>query len=294
MDYIKTLLKKEFHINKIVSVHYFEWAKDYLYQGEQHNFWEFLYVDKGEVQVTADIQGYRLKQGEMIFHKPNEFHNLWANGKVAPNLVVISFECRSQAMRFFENKIVNIGDNEKNLLAQIIREAQATFASPLNKPSIKKLEKKNHRPFGSEQLIQIYLEQLLISLVRKGDCIRQKNRLSTAAREKSDENITNRIKQYLTENVQNSLCFEDVCRFSNLSRTTLKTMFKDKTGMSVMEYFIWVKIQAAKQMIREEQANFTEIAVALGFSSAQYFSRRFKQLTDMTPSEYASSVKIKI
>lgn len=294
MDYVKTPLKKEIQINKIVSVHYFEWAKDYLYKGEKHDFWEFLYVDKGEVDITADIQECKLKQGEMIFHKPNEFHNLWANGKIAPNLVVISFECVSKAMKFFENKIVTIGDYEKNLLAQIIREAQATFSSPLNKPSIKKLEKKKERPFGCEQLIQNYLELLLISLVRKGDCIRKENRPSSAARERMNEDITKRIIDYLTKNVHNSLCLRDVCRFSNLSKTSLKTVFKEKTGMCVMEYFKMIKIEAAKKMIREEQANFTEIAAKLGFSSVQYFSRRFKQLTDMTPSEYASSVKVKI
>ncbi|NLV35802.1 MAG: AraC family transcriptional regulator [Clostridiaceae bacterium] len=36
-------------------------------------------------------------QGEIIFHKPKEFHNIWANGKVAPNLIVIAFECSSRA-----------------------------------------------------------------------------------------------------------------------------------------------------------------------------------------------------
>lgn len=294
MDYVKTTLNREIQIDQIVSVHYFEWAKDYLYKGEKHDFWEFLYVDKGEVEVMADIQGYNLKQGEMIFHKPNEFHNLWANGKIAPNIVVISFDCRSKAMKFFENKIVTIGDYEKNLLAQIIREAQVTFTSPLNKPSVKKLEKNKNHPFGSEQLIQIYLEELLISLVRQGGCIRKETRLSSAAREKANADMTERIIGYLTENVQNNLCFQDVCRFSNLSRTSLKTLFKEKTGMCVMEYFKRIKIEAAKKMIREEQANFTEIAAKLGFSSVQYFSRRFKQITGMTPSEYASSVKVKI
>ncbi len=294
MDYVKTLLTKEIPIQRIVTIHYFEYAKDYLYEGEQHDFWEFLYVDKGEVEVRADIREYKLKQGEMIFHKPNEFHNLWANGKTAPNLVVIAFECRSRAMKFFEDKIVTIGDYEKNLLAQIIREAQEAFSSPLNLPSLKKLEKKSHPPFGCEQLIQIYLELLLISLVRKGDGLRKEQRLSSIAKERANEDITKKIIHYLNENVAKNLRFEDICLFSNLSKTNLKMVFKEKTGIGVMEYFKTLKIETAKKLIREGQYNFTEIAAKLGFSSLQHFTRRFKEVTDMTPSEYASSVKIKL
>jgi AraC-like DNA-binding protein len=294
MDYVKTHLIKKISIQKIVTVHYFEYAKDYLYKGEKHDFWEFLYVDKGEIEVTADIQRYMLRQGEMVFHKPNEFHNLWANGKIAPNLIVISFECKSKAMAFFENKIIQIGDFEKNLLAQIIREAQDAFAFPLNIPSVKKLEKNKHSPFGCEQLFQLYLELFLISLIRKGDSVGKEKRLSFASKENSNEDLTHKIIAYLNENVMRNLSFEDVCRFSNLSKTNLKTIFKETTGFCVMEYFKKLKIEAAKKIIREEQYNFTEVAAQLGFSSLQHFSRRFKKATDMTPSEYASSVKIKV
>ena len=59
-----------------------------------------------------------------------------------------------------------------------------------------------------------------------------------------------------------------------------------------MEYFGNLKIQKAKEMIREGSHNFTEIAALLGYNSIHYFSRHFKKVTGMTPSEYASSVKI--
>lgn len=142
MEYIKTTLKEELRIKKIVTIHYFEYAKDYVFEGETHDFWELLVVDKGEVEIMADTKGYKLKQGEIIFHKPKEFHNVWANGKVAPNLIVVAFECNSAAISYFENKILTISDLEKNLLAQIMREAREAFSSPLDLPSLKKLEKR--------------------------------------------------------------------------------------------------------------------------------------------------------
>ena len=76
--------RREMAVDAIVTVHYFEYAKNYVFEGEKHDFWELLYVDKGEVEVMADSTGYRLRQGDMIFHKPDEFHNVFANGVVAP------------------------------------------------------------------------------------------------------------------------------------------------------------------------------------------------------------------
>ena len=294
MEYVKTTLKEELTIKKIVTLHYFEYAKDYIYEGERHDFWEFLVVDKGEVEVMADSSGFKLKQGEIIFHKPGEYHNVWANGKVAPNLVVIAFECNSEAIRYFENKILSIDDYEKNLLAQIIREAKTAFLSPLDVPSLKKMKKKPGSPFGCEQLIRIYLEQMLIYMIRKGNSIKPVSKLSTSVKERSDEDILKKIIAYLNENVSSNITFEDVCHYTSLSKTNLKVLFKEKSGMSVMEYYKNLKIKEAKKMIREGDHNFTQIADLLGYTSIHYFSRHFKKATDMTPSQYASSVKIKI
>lgn len=294
MDYTKTLIREDLTIRKLITVHYFEYARDYVFEGEKHDFWEFLYVDKGEVEVMADASGYKLKQGEIIFHKPDEFHNVWANGRVAPNLIVISFECSSTAIRYFENKILSIGDYEKNLLAQIIREAREAYSSPLDIPSLKKLEKREGSRFGSEQLIKIYLEQMLIYMIRKENSLSIESKLSSSVKERSDQDMLKKLTGYLMEHVHNNLTFENVCGFSKLSRTNLKVLFKEKTGMGVMEYFKKLKIEESKKMIREGEYNFTEIANKLGYASIHYFSRHFKRVTGMTPSQYTHSVKVKI
>ena len=88
MYYESVNLSQEIIVNKIVSIHYFEYMSNFSFPGETHDFWEFLYVDKGEVQVIADDKNFTFKKGQIIFHKPNEFHALKANGRIAPNNVV--------------------------------------------------------------------------------------------------------------------------------------------------------------------------------------------------------------
>ena len=167
-------LENTIEIEKIVSIYYFEYAKDFVFQGEKHDFWEFLYVDKGQAEVMADTEGYKLEEGDIIFHKPNEFHSVWANGRIAPNLIVMSFVCNSPAMKFFENKIFRIETNEeKNILARIIEERINTFDVPLYYAISPKVIK-DSPIIGSQQLIKLYLELFLITLIRNTTYVEKK------------------------------------------------------------------------------------------------------------------------
>lgn len=66
-------------------------------------------------------------------------------------------------------------------------------------------------------------------------------------------------------------------------------MFYSQTGKGILEYFKWLRIEEVKLLIREMQYNYTKIAEALGYSSIHYFSRDYKKMTGMSPSEYSKS-----
>lgn len=291
--YQPTALRRDIAVPAVVTVHYFEYARDYVFEGEKHDFWELLYVDKGEVEVMADDTGYCLKQGEMIFHKPGEFHNVFANGLVAPNLVVVAFVCASPAMAYFEGKVVKAEEVERELLARIVHEARDAFSNPLDDPGSLKMERASSSAFGSEQMIGLLLEQMLIWMVRRGAQRDVAVKTSSSVKRRSDHDLVQRIIAYMQDNACGTLTFSQVCRFSAQSATNLKTIFKSVTGMGVMEYYRGLKIDAAKTLLREGGGNITQIADKLGYTSVNYFSRYFKQATGMTPSEYTQSIQAK-
>ena len=78
----------------------------------------------------------------------------------------------------------------------------------------------------------------------------------------------------------------------NIKEGNLQKLFRDAQGCGVIEFFSTMKIDTAKQMIRDQQLNFTQISDKLGYTSIHYFSRQFKKLTAMTPSEYATSIRL--
>ena len=85
MEFQKTALQKKLTVEAVVTVHYFEYTPDFSFPGEVHDFWEFVYVDKGEVTVTQGARDVHLTRGEIAFHAPMEFHALRAAGSTAPS-----------------------------------------------------------------------------------------------------------------------------------------------------------------------------------------------------------------
>lgn len=294
MAYRSVTLKQEIVVNKIFSIHYFEYMSDFTFPGESHDFWEFLCVDKGVVQITAGTHKHTLEKGAIIFHQPNEFHNVAANGVIAPNLVVIGFECDSPAMDFFREKVLSIGPRERELLGLLIKEARSAYAYGLDDPYCEKLiqREESQIPFGAEQLIKIYLQQFLIQLMRSNISKEIPPPLPKSIKQKNEDEMFQRIIQYMEKNLSNQLTIEQICHDNLIGRSILQKLFREHSNSGVIDYFSGMKIESAKQMIRSGHMNFTQIADNLGYTSIHYFSRQFKKITGMTPSEYASSIKL--
>lgn len=289
MNYQAASLEEQFSVPQIFSIHYFEYRSDFTFPGESHDFWELIYVDKGEVAVTAGQEQLTLGRGEILFHQPNEFHSVAANGVVPPNLVVISFDCRTPAMDAFRSRRTTVSESERRLLAQIITEARGAFSDPLDNPYQNRLTPREDPVFGSSQLIRLYLEQLLIHLYR-GFSAFPKPAETTAGSSKSDA-LYDALTAYLEHHVRTRLTVGQICRDNLIGSSQLKKLFRERAGCGVMACFNRMKINRAKELIRSRQMNFTQIADYLGYASIHYFSRQFSRVTGMTPSEYTDSVK---
>lgn len=288
MAYTPVRLARPLKIDELYTVHYFEYTSSYTFAGESHDFWELLYVDNGSIRVTAGEESFDLGRGQLVFHPPGEFHALSANGVTAPNLVVVSFRCDSPAMDFFRGRVLAAGSEERALLGRVLHESRALFSNPLNDPTTHAMSLQPDAPFGAQQLLSAAIEELLIRLIRRGDS------LPLAGQElpRHTQERFARIVEYLEQRLDQALTVQQICRDNLIGRAQLEQLFHEHTNGGVIDHFNILKIDAARRMIREGRLNFTQIAALLGFRSVHYFSRRFKLLTGMSPSQYAKSVKM--
>lgn len=284
MEYIRTSLDKAVTVEGIYTIHYFEYTKDFAYSGEFHNFWEIVYADKKSVVITAGAKELVLGVGQMYIHKPNEFHKIRCDGTNAANSIILSFDCECPELATVAGTVITCSAEEKRLMGSIIREAAEAFATPLGTPYTHIMEKAESGIFGCEQMIQLYMEQLLIMLIRRS------NRTPPIKKEDNNKLILE-ICEYLESKVEQRLTFSDIRKKFNVSASVIKRLFKENMNCGIMEHFTRLKVDAAKQMIRENEFNFTEISERLGFNTPQYFTTVFRRVSGMSPSEYAASVK---
>lgn len=285
--YLKHHISNIINIHQIVTLNYFEFANDFEFKGEKHNFWELVYVDKGKLSVETERGEFTLNQGECMFHQPNEFHRHKANGISAPNYFVICFVCNSPQMHILRKKHFALTERLRRFISNIIWEAQQVFDLPKNNPEEQMLKVSIDELLGGQQMIRTYLEQFLILLLR-----REYGEANTSLEDTKEENkLATQLKKTLDMYIYRDFCVEQFCAQMQYSKTYLTKIFFKEYGATIHDYITNAKIKEARALIRERTYNFTQISDMLCFSNPFYFSRVFKKVTGMSPSEYKTSIK---
>ncbi len=285
-EYIGTELKKTIDVSKLYTVHYFEYCADFSFTGESHDFWEFVYVDKGTVIATAGENDVAVNQGEVIFHKPNEWHNIRTNFDEAANVAIITFSSDSEAMTFFENKVLKVGQRQKTLISNMIAEFTNAFSTPLNDFYTDNLTRCEDANYMSEQLLELYLCEFLL-LFLKNDISKQ----DTLININYENSMLNMLVSYMNSRLTEHITTENLVKYSGSNKTTVNNIFKAEFNMSPIRYFLQLKTELAKKYLRENNYNVTQISDILGYSNIHYFSRQFKKITGMSPIQYSRSIK---
>ncbi len=283
--YYKHKIEDLLVISRIVTIHYFEFHKDFEGPAEAHDFWELVYAEKGNLICRADDNEILLEEGEMLFHKPNEWHALRADGRRAPNVFIMSFECRSEAIHFFEGRKMRVDKSLLRTIFAIIEESKKTFDLPYSDPEAKKMDLLAAPTLGGRQLIKNYLEILLISLMRN-ETERGETEAVFLPREQFDELIPARAIAYMQAHIDENLTVEDICTVLHYNKSYIFRQFKKTTGSSLMAYFTKMKVEKAKRLLRESDMSISQIAASLSFDTANYFSKCFKKVTGYTPGTY--------
>ena len=292
INFTRHSFEKLLEIEKIITIFYMELSKSFCYEGERHDFWEMVYIDKGEMLCTADKNQFTLKSGEMTFHRPGEFHNLSGDGRSAPNVSIITFETASPLMKNFEGKIFKLSSEEKNMLSLLFEEGLSCYRLvDETNPLLQELKKLEDAPLGSSQMTKNLLEAFLIMLCRTTDVVTKKMRRSYKIGDALVPYNIKEILDFLEENIYGKITVSDIAKKLSKSESSIKQLFSSYQKNGIIKYYNSLKIEEAKKLIRSGKYNIAEVSSMLSFDTPQYFSKCFKKETNMTPSQYKLSIK---
>lgn len=276
-EYIKIPLKNIFNVTQIVTILFYDFAPDFRTEGESHDFWEFVYVDRGEIIYSADGEKKRLSRGEIVFHQPGEFHSHECDGTHSASVFILTFDCHSPMMKYYKKRALKLPDELTSLMKRLIDECTANFSV-----SEYPLAPRTDAPIGGQQLVRIYLEEFLIRMMRSVEKKKYSGVIFTS-RQTLENKLAEEIADYLSQNTYSRVTLEDISDQFHFGKSHICDIFKKAHGDTIVQYHLKLKIAEAKRLLREENLTVSEISEKLGFESPAYFSRIFKKNAGMSP-----------
>ncbi|WP_308737691.1 AraC family transcriptional regulator [Paenibacillus sp. AR247] len=98
--------------------------------------------------------------------------------------------------------------------------------------------------------------------------------------------MLDRALLYIRGKFQEELSLEDVAEHVHLNPYYFSKVFKQQTGETFIDYVTRLRIDKAKELMKDGRYSMKEVCYQVGYKDPNYFSRVFKKVTGVTPSEY--------
>lgn len=275
MNYVSSAFPDTLSVKGIFTVLYRDFSTRKKITGEAHGFPEIIYIIKGKLPLYLDSKPYELCEGEMMIYAPGAYHE--RRGRSDASAYIISFELSGGSLSEIYNRVITLTPSQRRTYINIMDDALACFTRRGENSTLRGMVPKDGTSEYELLRIRAQLEFFLIDLHGK------------RAKKSTSDTDFDRVTGFLSEHLSENISLSDIADGTGMSVSKLKMLARAKCGGGIINYFIEMKIEEAKRKIRAGELNFTEIADSLGFSSLHYFSRLFKRVVGLTPSEYKNN-----
>lgn len=107
----------------------------------------------------------------------------------------------------------------------------------------------------------------------------------------SNGEVVCKVKHYIEDHLSYNITRQELAEYVFLNKDYLSRIFKDETGMSIVDYIIKKKIHVACELLSTTNLSVSKAAECVGYTHMPYFSKIFKKVTGMTPNEYKNHYK---
>lgn len=263
-------ISSSLYISEIYTKFYQEKGTNYNFSGEKHSYWELTYVDKGELLTTIDGVSYHLKQGDLIFYAPMQFHTQSTFEKISSSYLTINFKMNFNHADLLCNKIFSLKRDSYFIVTKLIEEL-------------------SNDNLYSNDLSLCYLKQLIIQMLRL-DNSHFHSKPTTHMQQTYENELLNDILLYIDDNIYEKISVSTLCDHFCISTSMLHSLFRKNMNNTAKNYINELKLSKSKELIRNSTHTLSEISEMLGFSSIHYFSKKFKSYFNISPTEYSKSI----
>ncbi len=237
-----------------------------------HEALEILYFTHGKAITACNLEEYKVHKGSIVLVNGNELHT----GIISQFDSV--FYCIQFSPSFFHNLI---GDKYV-VFENIIEDEDCTklldslIAASEKSNDYKRIVETKKLAYD---LFILLTERYVKNVSGEEEYKKQFKKLDTF----------HHIIDYLDTHYHEDIIIADLSAHFNMSASYFAHFFKQYAQKSVIEYVNETRIVHAKGLLEKEETPISDIALRVGFSDINYFSRKFKAITGVTPTQYKKS-----
>ena len=281
-----------------------------LFQGQwqiQPNIAENQYVgafhliEQGECWLTLDKKQIHLQAGDIFFLPQNRPHLIAGQAQnLSKNNVPHAQDNRSTLF-----KVYSIGQNSADLKmfcglfyyskpALLIDSLPEYLHLSLNDTPVQPLirlmqqEADNHQS-GAKSLMDALVTVLFIYILRHG---LQANLLHCGLFAGLQDKRLGKVLEQLFNAPQQAWNMDALAALAAMSRANFMRVFQQKIGMAPGKFLTQLRLQEAALLLNKTQKNILSVALEVGYQSEAHFSKAFKALYGMTPSQYRKAEQV--
>lgn len=264
-------------ITSVITLFLRRCQQPFAFSGELHDQWEIVYIRNGDAAITADDKVYHLSSGKLIFHKPMEFHQIYAE-KPGLEIFVSSFNMTGESVYKFKGAVFDLQQEEIDLFEQLIQRC-----IKLNAGTFSDTDEWDCVPLWHESALEFYtgvhlLEYILCLLLHRSP-------VTPILPQTADSILYQKAVAILEENIYSNMTIQQVADLCDVSASSVKTCFSRHAGCGLHKYFLKIKMRAAIQRIKSGQS-ISSVSDTLGFNNPNYFSYVFQRETGKRPTDY--------
>ncbi|MBQ7118984.1 MAG: helix-turn-helix transcriptional regulator [Oscillospiraceae bacterium] len=284
--YKKTDAVNFFTIEKFVMFNEYKVDFPLPYPPERHDFFEFQYVIKGSRTSKIDGKEIVIKPGQYYMVPPGVVHSLFSAEDDTECFIMGFTVLRTEELYMLSSRVMELSEDEKELVAELAEESRECFELMPETSVDSGSRIRDGITKGRVQTLKNRVEIFFIKLI-EAQMMESDGKNFISHRMSIDEKVMSFLKTHVTERVTLSRIAEEL----SLSVPYIRREFTKKYGRGIIDYFIDMKIERAKQLIEETPLNFTQIAEYLSFESESHFSKTFSKRMGMTPGAYLKRIK---
>ena len=232
-----------------------------------HEHLEFVYITAGIGTFIINGKRFSVTPGDLIVANPNTLHALLSEHG-------IDYHCLLVFLDFFDKDDIDV------LCFQSLVQGDATVSEIFDE-----LEGEYKNGNTAASLMKKSLVYRLVAHLARNYVNSELTKADIERRTAAFSRMR-KIEDFVSENYKNKIGTADLAKMFFVSENHFCRLFKKTVGISAVDYINEYRISKAEILLDTTDLAITEIASAVGFDDANYFSRIFKKVKKLSPSEY--------